>query len=59
MKKDDEIRIVKYDRGKGARSLARERVGQPPPSKVITPKRLKKPKHKERYGQASETENDT
>ena len=46
MKKDDEVQTFKYDRGKGARSIARERVGQPPPSKVITPKKLKKPKHK-------------
>lgn len=46
MKKDGEVEHVKYDRGKGARALARERVGQPPPEKIITPKRLKKPKHK-------------
>jgi hypothetical protein len=55
MKKDDEIQIIKYDRGKGARSLARERVGQPPSSKVITPKRLRKPKHKKQYDEAAET----
>jgi hypothetical protein len=54
MKKDDEVQIVRYDRGKGARSLARERVGQPPPSKVITPKKLKKPKHKPQYEETSE-----
>jgi hypothetical protein len=52
--KDDKSQTFKYDRGKGARSLARERVGQPPPSKVITPKRLKKPKHKEQYDEMSE-----
>jgi hypothetical protein len=49
MKKDAESQTFKYDRGKGARSLARERVGQPPPAKVITPKRLKKPKYKKNY----------
>jgi hypothetical protein len=48
VKKDEESQTFQYDRGKGARSLARTRVGQPPPSKVITPKRLKKPKHKKR-----------
>jgi hypothetical protein len=53
-KKDDGVRTFKYDRGKGARSIARERVGQPPPSKVITPKKLKKTKHKKRGDQALE-----
>lgn len=52
MKKPNEVQTIKYDRGKGARSLARERVGQPPPVKVITPKRLKKPKHKKQDEEA-------
>ncbi len=52
--KDEEVQIVKYDRGKGARALARRRVGQPPPSHVITPTRLKKPKHKKQIDEPPE-----
>jgi hypothetical protein len=52
--KDDDVRTFKYDRAKGARSIARERVGQAPPSKVITPKKLKKTKHKKRDDEALE-----
>jgi hypothetical protein len=36
---------IKIDRGKATRKLARERVGQPPSAKVITPKSRKKPKY--------------
>lgn len=54
MKKDEEAIELKYDRGKGARALARKRVGQPPAVKIITPKNFKKPKHKKRDEEPSE-----
>jgi hypothetical protein len=42
----------KYDRGKQVRAIARERLGAPPPAKVIAPKTLrKKPKHKQPPGE--------
>ncbi len=36
----------KFDQGKGVRRLARERVGQVAPARVIEEKDRKKPKHK-------------
>ncbi|HTU46835.1 MAG TPA: hypothetical protein VMF91_17340 [Bryobacteraceae bacterium] len=36
---------IKIDRGKATRKLARERVGQPPSEKVITPRTRRKPKY--------------
>ncbi|HEX3681628.1 MAG TPA: hypothetical protein VHU83_03725 [Bryobacteraceae bacterium] len=36
---------IKIDRGKATRKLARERVGQPPAEKVITPRIRRKPKY--------------
>ena len=39
---------IKIDRGKATRKLARERVGQPPVEKVITPKTRRKPKYPEK-----------
>lgn len=50
--KNEDPQILKYDRGKSARALARERVGQPPPGIVITPKKRKKPKHKKQIEEA-------
>ena len=35
-----------FDQEKEVRAIARERVGTVKPSQVITPKALKKPKHK-------------
>jgi hypothetical protein len=40
-------KVKKYNAKKEIRKLARERVGAPPPPKVIVPKtQRKKPKHK-------------
>jgi hypothetical protein len=36
----------KFDQPKEVRAIARERVGTVKPSRPITPKSLKKPKHK-------------
>jgi hypothetical protein len=39
-------RPEKFDQEKEVRAIARERIGTVKPSRVITPKALKKPKHK-------------
>jgi len=44
----------KFDQKIGVRKLARERVGTPPPPKVIVPKLERKPKHKKRPGSEEE-----
>jgi hypothetical protein len=41
----------KFDQPNEVRAIARERVGTVKPSRVITPKSLKKPKHKKPAGQ--------
>jgi hypothetical protein len=42
-----------FDEKKEVRAIARERVGTPPPSRVIAPKHLrKKPKHKRAPGES-------
>ncbi len=41
----------KFDLGKEVRKLARERVGNVQPEKVIVPKADRKPKHKKRVGE--------
>jgi hypothetical protein len=38
----------KYDRGNGARAIARERIGQPPSRRVEVLAKHRKPKHKKR-----------
>ena len=39
---------IHIDRGKATRKLARQRVGQPPAQKIITPKIRRKPKYPEK-----------
>ena len=40
---------IKIDRGSLTREIARERVGQPQPRSVMTPKTRRRPKHRERF----------
>jgi hypothetical protein len=46
---------IKIDRGKATRKLARERVGQPPVERVITPRTRKKPKYPAKDEMEAET----
>jgi hypothetical protein len=46
----------KFDQEKEVRAIARERVGIVKPSRVITPKSLKKPKHKKPAGEENNGE---
>lgn len=45
---------LRYDAGKGAREIARERIGTVPSAKVIGSKRAKSPKHKKPITEDSE-----
>ncbi len=45
---------LRYDAGKGARAISRERIGTVPAAKVIGSKRTKSPKHKKPISEDSE-----